>query len=295
MQALLILLFLAVILSLLSTSLQSRLREILHLHPRAIWLVPAGLTLLFSVVLAAERAWSGTFLALVAAYVFVPTALVVFLRSRSGASQRPWLEFAVILLLWLPLEFTAGRDLLPRTAWSAANVTARGASITLALSLFLLYGDLKGMKYNLPRRWSDLAYPALGFLAVAPALTALGLWFGFLGPFRPSPYGAAGFAWLWIRTLLGVALPEELLFRALIQNWLMQRFGATHRTLLAAAVIFGASHLNNPPGPLPNWRYMILASIAGFAFGKVFWKSSSVLSSAGLHALVNCTRHAFFR
>jgi membrane protease YdiL (CAAX protease family) len=40
---------------------------------------------------------------------------------------------------------------------------------------------------------------------------------------------------------------------------------------------------------------VILASIAGFIYGKVFQKSTSVLSSAGLHALVNAVRHTFFR
>ena len=130
---------------------------------------------------------------------------------------------------------------------------------------------------------------------MTPVLVALGLRLGYMGPylglgrFHPGAFGL-----LWLKTALGVAIPEELLFRALIQNWLMQRFGDTVRTLAAAALIFGASHLDNPPGPLPNWRYMILATIAGLALGKVFSKSSSIWSSAGLHALVNCARHTFF-
>ena len=38
---------------------------------------------------------------------------------------------------------------------------------------------------------------------------------------------------------VGTALPEEILFRSLIQNLLMLRFGANTRTLLIAAFIFG--------------------------------------------------------
>jgi membrane protease YdiL (CAAX protease family) len=52
--------------------------------------------------------------------------------------------------------------------------------------------------------------------------------------------------------------------------------------------------LNNGPQPLPNWRYMILATMAGVVFGWVFRKSSSILSSASLHALVNTVKYAFF-
>jgi membrane protease YdiL (CAAX protease family) len=94
--------------------------------------------------------------------------------------------------------------------------------------------------------------------------------------------------------LVATALPEEILFRALIQNSLMRKLGFTNRTLLLAALIFGCSHLNNGPGPLPNWRYAIMATIAGFAYGKVFEKSSSVFSSAILHALINTSKHIFF-
>jgi hypothetical protein len=92
----------------------------------------------------------------------------------------------------------------------------------------------------------------------------------------------------------GTALPEEILFRSLIQNLLMQRFGSGAGTLLAASFIFGCAHLDNGPQALPNWRYMILATIAGVAYGKVFQKASSVLSSAGLHMLVDWTKHFFF-
>jgi uncharacterized protein len=92
----------------------------------------------------------------------------------------------------------------------------------------------------------------------------------------------------------GTALPEEILFRSMIQNLLMQRFGANTRTLIVASVIFGAAHLDNGPQPLPNWRYMILATIAGFAYGKVFQRSTSVLASAGFHTLVDWTKHFFF-
>jgi membrane protease YdiL (CAAX protease family) len=92
----------------------------------------------------------------------------------------------------------------------------------------------------------------------------------------------------------GTALPEEILFRAMIQNLLMQRFGSGMRTLILAAFIFGAAHLDNGPQALPNWRYFILATIAGFAYGRVFQRSTTVLSSALFHMLVDWTKHFYF-
>ena len=39
---------------------------------------------------------------------------------------------------------------------------------------------------------------------------------------------------------------------------------------------------------------MILATIAGLAYGKAFQKSNSVFSSVTFHALVDATKHIFF-
>ncbi|HXN49539.1 MAG TPA: CPBP family intramembrane glutamic endopeptidase [Bryobacteraceae bacterium] len=287
MQSFLIVLFLVIVLSLFSPALQGALRGFFIGRPAAVFAVPCALTALFACVLAESGGWSTAFVLLVAVYTFVPTALAY--------ARKPRLDFAAILLLWMPIEFATGRQLIPRAVWGLANIAARGTALTLALALFLLFRNLPLMKYNLPRKWTDLLYPAIGLAALTPVLAALGVWLGYMGPFVGfGGFHPGGFGLLWLRTALGVALPEELLFRALIQNWLMLRFGFTVRTLAVAALIFGASHLDNPPGPLPNWRYMILATIAGFVFGGVFWKSSSIWSSAGLHALVNCTRHVFF-
>ena len=44
----------------------------------------------------------------------------------------------------------------------------------------------------------------------------------------------------------------------------------------------------------PDRKLLFLASAAGFAFGKVFQKSSSILASASLHALIDFIKYAFF-
>ena len=41
-------------------------------------------------------------------------------------------------------------------------------------------------------------------------------------------------------------------------------------------------------------RYFILATIAGFAYGKVFERSRTVLSSTLFHCMVDWTKHFFF-
>jgi membrane protease YdiL (CAAX protease family) len=164
----------------------------------------------------------------------------------------------------------------------------------LGLVLFLGFRAIPGMKYQLPQSRRDFWLPLAAFVLTAPVLVAVGMAIGFIPaphlPVQPAGKMAAAVAIIFA----GTALPEEILFRALIQNLLMQRWGATTRTLLVASVIFGAAHLDNGPQPLPNWRYMIEATIAGFAYGKVFQKSGSVCSSAIFHMMVDWTKHFWF-
>jgi membrane protease YdiL (CAAX protease family) len=140
----------------------------------------------------------------------------------------------------------------------------------------------------------DYWLPLVAFAITAPVLTLVGIEIGFI----PSPHLPTQSAMRMISAVAiifaGTALPEEILFRSLIQNFLELRFGASTRTLLLAAFVFGCAHLDNGPQPLPNWRYMILATIAGIAYGMVFRKASTVLSSAALHMLVDWTKHFFF-
>ncbi|HSB14272.1 MAG TPA: CPBP family intramembrane glutamic endopeptidase, partial [Bryobacteraceae bacterium] len=141
---------------------------------------------------------------------------------------------------------------------------------------------------------SDFLLPLAGFAISAPVLMVVGLELGFIPPPHLPAQTAARMAGAAGLIFVGTALPEEILFRSLVQNWMMLRFGDNIRTLLAASFLFGCAHLDNGPQPLPNWRYMILATIAGIAYGKVFQRSSTVLSSSGLHTLVNWTKHSFF-
>lgn len=61
-----------------------------------------------------------------------------------------------------------------------------------------------------------------------------------------------------------------------------QRFGRSWKTMLAAALIFGAAHLNNATYgyPPPNFAYMLMASQAGVAYGWTWWKSGKITSAA---------------
>jgi len=286
--------YVAIMLALLSCRQQAALRRRLGLQPALLFLAPLLLWCVFLGVLAVAGAVTAGFAFVLAAYLAAPTVLVYATRQRGR--RLAGRDLAAVLLLWLPVEFTLGKSLVPVHAHGIANEAAQGTATVLALGLFVVFRDWPDHKYRWPRRGRDFLNALAGFAALAIPLALLGRGLGFLGPFRlPVRPDPVGFLRRFVLTLLGVAIPEELLFRSLIQNWLMRRLGDPVRGLLAAALVFGAAHLNNGPGPLPNWRYMILATIAGFGYGLVFQRSSSVLASASLHALVNTVRHTLFR
>jgi hypothetical protein len=265
-------------------------------RPAWLFAVPAALTLLFSTLAWAAGAFSFPLALLILVYTFAP-ALAAFFQGSAvqGPGHKPtWLDFAIILMLWLPLEFSAGQYLIPKPAQGFLHSVAYGIAILLALTIFLGFRALPGMKFNLPAA-RDLAYGAVAFLACAPILIAAGRLLGFIPLLHAPAHPSAGaIARTFGAIFVGTALPEEILFRSLIQNWLMQRYGFTTGMLLLSAFIFGCAHLDNGPQPLPNWRYMILATIAGVAYGKAFQKSASVFSSVTCHALVDTVKHVLF-
>jgi hypothetical protein len=285
--------FLALLLAFLLPPVPALVKKRLRSRPKALFALPALLAATFCLVAWRLDALSLPLILLIVAYTLVPT--VCFFVQGADAGAATWLDLAVILMLWLPVELNLGARWIPRHAQGLLHTVAYGTALTLALVLFLGFRGMKGMKYNLPTRLMDFVDPLIAYLAVAPVLIALGLALRFLPWFHvPGNLSALGVARTFGLIFVATALPEEILFRSLIQNWLMQKFGSTTGVLIAASVIFGCAHLNNGPQPLPNWRYMILATIAGLAYGKVFQRASSAVASMTLHALVDATKHVFF-
>ena len=293
MRAAILLVFLAGIFAFFVPAVRDGLRRRLRANPIRLWFAPLILTLMFAAAAAAVGAFGIGLTLAVLAYTAMPS-LCIFRAGRDPAKEPVWLDFAAILLLWLPIEFAAGAGLVPRPVQGFLHSIAYGCAILLGLTLFLAFRAFPGMKYNPPRTARDLWLPLAGFILAAPVLIAVGIAIGFIpwphGPNRPAGTMAAAVGIIFA----GTALPEEILFRALIQNLLMMRFGAGWRTLIAASVIFGLAHLDNGPQAVPNWRYAIEAAIAGVAYGRVFQKAGSVTSSALLHMMVDWTKHFFF-
>jgi hypothetical protein len=85
--------------------------------------------------------------------------------------------------------------------------------------------------------------------------------------------------------VLFVGLPEELLFRGIVQDAFI-RLTSVRTGWVLASVVFGAMHLAKHYPPL-NWPYAILATGAGLAYGWVYLRTGRLAAAALTHGVVN--------
>jgi membrane protease YdiL (CAAX protease family) len=208
-----------------------------------------------------------------AVYLLVPALLVAARETPPG--QVPLPELAAAFVLGLPIKF----HLLPPLPLGAGHGYDAGKLVALVagMYLFLVARPLEGIGYTYALRRRDVTAALGAFSCFAVIAIPLGLGMRFLA-WHPR-LGVANVAVTPVVIYLVTALPEEFLFRGLIQNLLGRWLGA--RTALAvASVIFGLSHLPDP-------RYALLATLAGLAYGWVYLRTGRITASAVTHALVD--------
>jgi len=132
---------------------------------------------------------------------------------------------------------------------------------------------------------------ASNFAWFAAIAIPLGLMLGFTS-WNPRWHGVLDFALAYTQILLFIAVLEEVFFRGFLQNLLEGSFRSWWLGQLIASCIFGLFHILH--APFPNWRYVALASIAGWFYGSAYRSGGTLLSSALLHASVDTVWRTFF-
>ena len=235
---------------------------------------------------------SGIPIARPVAWLAATGVATLLLLGSSGAGARPMdhpVRLALtILVLWLPSELGVIHGLpLPAGTPGGSIEAGRLLLLDLGLLIFLVVAPLPDLGYTFRPRGRDWIAATTSLVAFAAVAIPLGLAIDFI---RWQPEALQPVSWL-VRGLaiyFLIAVPEELLFRGALQNLLEKRWPGRHArtgSLLVAAVVFGAAHLNN--GAAPNWRYMLLASLAGVAYGWTWQRTRRISASALTHAAVD--------
>jgi membrane protease YdiL (CAAX protease family) len=215
-------------------------------------------------------------------FVTIPVFLsAIFVARPPRDHGLSWQDLIVLVVVGVPVEFGILRGAFPHPGLAAFPKLLLMDALLYA---YLVVRRLPGVGFDLRVRGRDFAIGMREWAFFAPIAIALGLAIGFIRfhAYWPDPGGA--FA-NWVITFFFVALPEEFFFRGLLLNLLERRLGSTRNALMIASVVFGLSHFNKP---LPfNWRYVILASIAGMFYGRAWLDRRRLATSAITHATVD--------
>jgi membrane protease YdiL (CAAX protease family) len=190
------------------------------------------------------------------------------------------------------VKFGPSHWLWPYPGGRLAYIFTVLTAVNLAIAGFLLLRRIKNVGYNIG--WgSGWALYILGALALFACIAIpVGLRMHFI-LWAPRIGEWKTLVPLSIGILFFTAWPEELLFRGLLQNLLSRASNSETAGWIAASVVFGFSHITNLH--FPNWRYVLLASIAGLFYGWTWRKTGSIFASALVHAAVDILWHFLFR
>ena len=230
-----------------------------------------------------------------ACLVFVPLAIA------GSAERRPagaWQDYLTLTAIWLAVKPLPNRWGISLSHWlwpypeeKLAYVLTVLLALNVALAAFLLMRRLDGVGYSIGwgPRWGLFVLGS--FLVFACIAIPFGTALHFIS-FAPRWQEWRSLAFTSLGILCFTAWPEEFLFRGLLQNMLAKSCKSDLAGWWTASVLFGFSHITNLG--FPNWRYVILASIAGLFYGWTWRKTGSIFASALVHALVDILWHFLF-
>ena len=224
-----------------------------------------------------------------AAYAVIPALL---LASSAGKSPGTWEDYVAVVALWLPVQFRWMYRMFSYPA-SLTHTLAILMALSTGVAAFVLVRRLDGVGYAVEWRRGFGANFALHFAIYAAVAIPLGIKIGFIAYDPSLSRMRVSFPLEALGILLFTAWPEEFLFRGLLQNLLSRTFKNEWAGLIAASAIFGLSHILH--APYPNWKYVLLATIAGLFYGHVWMKTRSLVPGTLVHALVDVSWHLLFR
>src|ERR1700693_1923431 len=218
-----------------------------------------------------------------ALYAALPVAIAWLLMQAAAADPEQrgnWHDALILLVLGLAVDLRWFDGAWP----SGLRALNELLLVDAGLYGFLAIRQLSDTGFDFHLQWSDwkTGFRELAFFT--PIVIALGLALGFIHPHRNLP-GIGSALLRWVAIFFFPAVPEELFFRAWVQTLLERRVGR-RAALLTASILFGLSHFNKRSAHF-NWRYVLLATIAGIFYGRAWREHRRVPASTITHASVD--------
>ncbi len=218
-----------------------------------------------------------------ALYAALPVAIAwPLLRAAAGDPEQrgDWRDALILLTLGLAVDLRWFDAAWPNGLRALNELFL----VDAGLYGFLANRQLSGTGFDFHLKWSDWKTGLRELLFFTPIVLVLGVALGFIHPHRNLP-GIGSALLRWAGIFFFTAVPEELFFRAWVQNMLERRVGQ-RAALVIASVLFGLSHFNKRSAHF-NWRYVLLATIAGMFYGRAWRERRRVPASTITHASVD--------
>jgi len=220
--------------------------------------------------------------------VLLPAILSAVVNSCSSSAKLVWQD-AVVLGALAAVYLL--RLLTPAWPYPKLSVLPKLYVADLALYLYIVVRKLDGVGYSLVPSRHTFLVGLREWVYFLPLGIGLGTVLRFIH-FHARVPPAMSLLISVLITFLLVAVPEEMFFRGIVQNLLQTRLGQ-NTALLFAAVLFGLSHFNK--GASFNWRYVVLATIAGIFYGRAWRVRRQVLASSITHTAVDVVWSLWFK
>jgi len=217
-----------------------------------------------------------------------PVILTTLLESATTAQRFVWQD--AIVLGSLSVVYLM-RLLTPAWPYAGLSVLPKLYVADLALYLYLVVRNLGGVGYSFSPKRDAFLVGLREWAYFLPLGIGLGAALRFIHFHAHTPSLISILGGLLVTCLL-LAVPEEMFFRGILQNLLETRLGK-NAALLVAAVLFGLAHFNR--GANFNWRYVLLATIAGIFYGRAWRAHKQVLASSITHTAVDVIWSLWFR
>jgi membrane protease YdiL (CAAX protease family) len=218
-----------------------------------------------------------------ALYALLPAAVATLMgqaRHLDPAQRGNWRDYLILAILGLAVDLRWFER-----AWPP-HLAVFNKMLLLDAGIYglLILRQLDGVGFDLRLRLRDLLVGLREFIVYTPIAIALGLAIGFLHLHASWPR-VLPLTGAFVFTFFFIAVPEELFFRGWLQNLLERRIGR-YPALFLTAVLFGLSHWNKRTLHF-NWRYVLLAALAGIFYGRAWRQQRHVGASAITHATVD--------
>ena len=251
-----------------------------RLPPAIRFVLPSVLCIPYAIVAISYSQFRWSWFAL---YLLLPVMIswLLYHATIADRAQRgDWRDFVVLVVLGLAVDL---RWFEP--AWPPhLAIFNKMLLLDAGIYGFLAIRTLQGVGFDLRLHLPDLRIGGRELVFYVPVAIALGLGLGFLH-FHAYVPKLSHVVLGWIFTFFFIAVPEELFFRGWMQNLLERRLGQRW-ALLTTAVLFGLSHFNKRAVHF-NWRYVVLAALAGIFYGRAWRQQRRVGASAITHASVD--------